>query len=270
VLAPALVVAYIIVLLVDKKWHWQAITVDFKPQTTFACIGLTMAILVLTAVATAVSTRLGQVMTIVVCAGVFVFGLLSNYLIGRHAFKNDEIGIIGGAESDDVARAGWDKPGDGYTITLRSPPTKPVRPGDSFYYSTSPSGFPMLTAAWPAFTGDPNKSEDLFGRDFPALVVTSANGTVLKVRKGGTLPLSYFRPPQKDDYVFLEPTKTNPFALAVWGIAPNMQCFWLLDAVSQNQQIPPAHMLKLAGYSLAQIVAFLSLGVVLFQRRDVG
>ena len=43
------------------------------------------AILVLAAVATAASTRLGQVMTIVVCAGVLFGSMLSNYFIGRHA-----------------------------------------------------------------------------------------------------------------------------------------------------------------------------------------
>ncbi|QYU67722.1 ABC transporter permease [Leptolyngbya sp. 15MV] len=81
---PLLLVAYVLVLLLNKQWEWQPITTDLKPQTLFACLGLTMAILALAALATAVSTRLGQVMTIIVCASVFLFGLLSNYLIGRH------------------------------------------------------------------------------------------------------------------------------------------------------------------------------------------
>src|SRR5439155_18935212 len=49
VLTPALVVAYVLVLLVGKKWEWQPILTDFKPQITFACTALAMAILVLTA-----------------------------------------------------------------------------------------------------------------------------------------------------------------------------------------------------------------------------
>ena len=44
-IAPAMVLAYIFVLLVGKKWEWQPITTDFKGQITFACIGLTLALL---------------------------------------------------------------------------------------------------------------------------------------------------------------------------------------------------------------------------------
>src|SRR5262245_33363650 len=65
ILAPAMVVAYAAVMLVGKKWHIQPPLHDFKPQITFACITLVAAVLVLTAVATAVSTRIGQVMTVV-------------------------------------------------------------------------------------------------------------------------------------------------------------------------------------------------------------
>jgi hypothetical protein len=271
VLAPAMVVAYVLVLLLNKKWQWQGPGVDFKPQITFACIGLTLAILVLASVATAVSTRLGQVMTIVVCAGVFVFGLMSNYLIGRHVFINTaSIGIISKVEFDDATRPGWDKPGDGATLVLHNPPTHPVKPGDSFYYSTSPAGFPMLNAAAPPFKGDPTKGEDLLGAPEPDLVVISSSGASIRVRKASQTPLSYDRPPLADDYAFLQPTHTNAAALVVWGVVPNLQSFWLLDAVSQNQRIPALHMVKLGGYALVQIAAFLALGVVLFQRRDVG
>jgi hypothetical protein len=270
VLSPALVLAYVMVLLINKKWEWQHIQDDFKPQITYACFALSLAILVLCAVATAVSTRLGQVMTIVVCAGVFLFGLLSNHLIGRHIFSNQQIGIVGEAKPDDPTRPGWNEPGDGYTITLQTPPTRPVHPGDSFYYSTSPNGFPLLTATWRPFQGDPSKVQDLMTAPEPALVVVSAGGTSIKVRKAGEGRLPHDRPPERDDYAFLEPTRANRGAMILWAVVPNMQSFWLLDAVSQNQKIPPAHMVKLAGYALAQITAFLALGVILFQRRDVG
>jgi ABC-type transport system involved in multi-copper enzyme maturation permease subunit len=270
VLTPALVAAYVLVLLVNKKWQWQHIQDDFKPQITFACMALTMGILVLAAVATAVSTRVGQVMTIVVCAGVFVFGLMSNYLIGRHVFNNQQIGIISSVKPLDPVHPGFDNPGDGYAVNLINPPSQPVHPGDSFYYSTSPAGFPLLTGRWPAFKGDAAKNSDLMGAAHPALIITAVNGSALTVRKAGEAALSYDRVPEKDDYVFLQPTRTNAAALVLWGVIPNMQDFWLLDAVSQNQRIPPEHMAKLAIYALAQITAFLGLGVVLFQRRDVG
>lgn len=270
ILAPAMVVAYFLVLLINKKWEVQDLHTDFKPQITFACTALVMALLVLSAVATAVSTRLGQVMTIVVCAGVFLFGLLSNYFIGRHVFDNEPIGIISNVTPDDPTEPGWNRPGDGYSINLKTPPSELLRAGDSFFYSTNPNGFPMLTQSWPPFKGDPSQGPDLLGAPHPALVIVSADGTSMRVRKAGQDPLRYERPPEVGDYAFIRPTRTNAAALVLWGVVPNMQYFWLLDAVSQNQKIPPEHMLKLAGYTLAQIAAFLSLGVVLFQQRDVG
>ena len=42
------------------------------------------AVLILTAFAVALATRFSQVMTLLLCAGVFMLGLLSDYYIGRH------------------------------------------------------------------------------------------------------------------------------------------------------------------------------------------
>jgi hypothetical protein len=51
---------------------------------------------------------------------------------------------------------------------------------------------------------------------------------------------------------------------------PNLQFFWLLDAVSQNQPVPLSHLVLVLMYAAVQIGAFLSLAVMLFQNRDVG
>ena len=271
VLMPGAVVAYVMVLLLSKKWGWQAPTIDLKPQIMFACYALTLALLVLTAVATAVSTRLGQVMTIVVCAGVFVFGLLANHLVGRHVFSNERVGVILTATPNDPTRPGWAQPGDGYTVTLQTPPSKPIRPGDTFYYSASPNGFPMAVASAPPFKGDPSRDTDLLGTSAaPAIVVVSSEGKTLHIRRAGSDALSYDRPPQVNDYVFLSPTHVNAAALGLWAVVPNLQYFWMVDAVSQNQPIPPRHLALLTAYALGQIATFLCLGVILFQKRDVG
>ncbi len=58
--------------------------------------------------------------------------------------------------------------------------------------------------------------------------------------------------------------------MTIWGIVPNMQSFWLLDAITQNQPIPATHVLRVIAYGAVQIVIFLSLAVLLFQGRDVG
>ena len=50
-----------------------------------ACLLITMALVVLAAIALAVSTRFGTVPTLTICFGLFVVGLMSDYLFGRAA-----------------------------------------------------------------------------------------------------------------------------------------------------------------------------------------
>jgi hypothetical protein len=53
-------------------------------------------------------------------------------------------------------------------------------------------------------------------------------------------------------------------------VVPNPQYFWLLDPISQGRRVPIEYVGLVGLYSLSQIGAFLSLAVVLFQRRDLG
>ena len=129
----------------------------------------------------------------------------------------------------------------------------------------------MSVAAMRPFKGSPAKDIDIIGHDAePGLVVDSSRIKTVHVRKTGQDPLPRARPPQRDDYVFLEPTRINPLAMVAWAAVPNMQYFWLVDAVSQNQPVPWTHLLLIAGYAVGQIGAFLCLGILLFQKRDVG
>jgi ABC-2 type transport system permease protein len=259
-LAPAMILAYFMVLLLSKKWHIQPLTTDFMPQITYASIAMIMALLVLTAVATAVSTRLGQVMTIVICGGIFLFGLLSNYLIGRHAFENTRVGIVTEAIPANFTHENWTEPGHTYTIKLLNSPSMPVGPGTPFYYSSSPSGFPL----------QPGNVRLAAEGEGGALVITSADGADLQVRRVGSRRLSIKEAPRSGDSIFIKPTRLRPAVLGLWSVVPNMHYFWLVDAVSQNQPIPPRHLVLVTAYAATQIAAFLALGVILFQKRDVG
>lgn len=98
-LLPLAVAAYLGVLLVGKDWQPQPIGTDFKPQIALTCVAIGTGLLVMTAVAVAASTRLGQVMTITVSLGIFLLGLLSNYFVGRHVFSNEQVGVVNSAES---------------------------------------------------------------------------------------------------------------------------------------------------------------------------
>ena len=56
---------------------------SFKGQLWLALAAITMAIMILTAIAIAASTRLGQVMTLCITLGVFLLGMLSDWVFGR-------------------------------------------------------------------------------------------------------------------------------------------------------------------------------------------
>jgi ABC-type transport system involved in multi-copper enzyme maturation permease subunit len=80
---PLVGLAYLFSLMFDAHFAPQPIGTSFKPQLWLGICGLTVAIVVLTAVAVAASARLSQVMTLCVTLGVFLLGLLSDWVIGR-------------------------------------------------------------------------------------------------------------------------------------------------------------------------------------------
>lgn len=271
VLAPLAALAYLLVLVIGKRWNLQPLHQDFKPQVVTACLVLSLAVLVLTAVATAVSTRLGQVMTIVVCAGVFVLGLLSNYLLGTRAFSNQAVGRVEHASSPVVTEAAFDTLGSTYSVTLMLAANSQLRPGMPFYYGPTPNGFPLAVPRFSPYTGDVGREDALFAQGTPpALVVTAVNGRTITVRNVGEEPVKVPRPPEKDDYVFPAATRINPVFLTLWGLTPNMHFFYLSDAVTQNRPVPASYLALVGAYGVVQIGAWLALGIVLFQKRDVG
>lgn len=268
---PLVLLAYVGVLLISAEWEVQPITTDLPVKIIIACSAMVLAILVLTAVATAASTRLGQVMTIVVCAGVFVGGLLSNYFLGRQAFSNEIVGIVDFAQPPEVGETNPSARGAFMEITLKEPPRIEISQGDPFYYGPNPNGVALVTGNFTPFAGDPTDTPSLFESSTPSgLLVQSASGKELLVQNIGGDPIELYREPQRDDFVFVTRTRVEPVAAMLWAIVPNMHYYWLLDAVTQNREVPASHLLKIAAYAVLQIAAFLALAVALFQRRDVG
>jgi hypothetical protein len=270
-MCPLMILAYLGVLLVSDKWELQSLAHDFKPQITLACISLLLAQLVITSIATAASARLGQVMTIVICAGLFVFGLLSNHFIGRRAFNNKFVARIQAVDFSPPSQSFLSQIGDTANVTLQYEPLQTLKVGMPFYFSPNPNGFPLTTFAFTPTTADYNDPANLTKYDLaPALVITSVQGRSLTVKHIGPDALLTRLPPQSNDFVFIRPTEVRYGAWAAWGIIPNVQYFWLVDAITQNQPVPGSHMALLLVYSITQIGAFLSLAVMLFQTREVG
>ncbi|MFZ4574829.1 MAG: ABC transporter permease [Phycisphaerales bacterium] len=272
ILLPTILLAYGLLLGTGKQWQFQPLAKDFHPQVMLACVCLGMAVLVLTAVAIAASTRLSQVMTITVCFGVFVIALMSNYLVGRHVFKATSIGAIAEIKADDPSKADLTELGCILSLRLEQPSKLVVKPGDALYFSPSPNGFPGLSkGSYADFTGPLDDANAAFGPDAAsALILIDGGGSQLKIRHQGQAPLPLTRTLEVGDYVFLDPVRVNIPAMAVWGVVPNLQYFWLLDPISQGRRVPVAYVGLVALYSLCQIGTFLSIAIALFQRRDLG
>lgn len=72
----------------NNKWQLQPFFANMDGQTVIACAVLLMGVLLLAAAALAVATRANFAIILVVCVVLFVLGLVSDYLFGRHAGSN--------------------------------------------------------------------------------------------------------------------------------------------------------------------------------------
>ncbi len=88
---PLLALAYVLALVFDAGFAPQAPSVAFEGDLWIAVLVLILGELVLTAIAVAASTRLGQVLTLLVTVGFFLLGLLSDWLFARRINAYSEI-----------------------------------------------------------------------------------------------------------------------------------------------------------------------------------
>lgn len=82
---PMLAIGYVLSLFFKPDFSGDVFMRALRVDIWTAILAMTMAILIITAVAVAASTRLGQVMTVAVTLGVFMLGMLSDWLFGRPA-----------------------------------------------------------------------------------------------------------------------------------------------------------------------------------------
>lgn len=89
--------------IVDDEWHINPAGSQFTAFDIYASILLWLALITLVALAVLFSTRFNVVVTLTCCVGVFLLGLISDWVFGRFAARNlsdpayeltDQIGII--------------------------------------------------------------------------------------------------------------------------------------------------------------------------------
>lgn len=79
---------WVLSLLIDRGWAFQHPLTDINPQLMVGLGMVLLALFVLTSIALLCSTRLGQLMTVLICTGVFLVGLVSEYFLGTLALEH--------------------------------------------------------------------------------------------------------------------------------------------------------------------------------------
>jgi ABC-2 type transport system permease protein len=72
------------------------------------------------------------------------------------------------------------------------------------------------------------------------------------------------------DYVFGRLADTHAWAQLGRFLVPNLQVFWISDAIYEGTAVPFKYLLITASYALCYAGAVLALAIALFQRRQVG
>src|SRR5262249_33619445 len=72
------------------------------------------------------------------------------------------------------------------------------------------------------------------------------------------------------DYLFGGHVSEGMHYQVLYDVVPNFQFFWVGDALTQNVIVPRDQVLHVAAYAGIYTLAILSLGVAMFQTREVG
>jgi hypothetical protein len=72
------------------------------------------------------------------------------------------------------------------------------------------------------------------------------------------------------DYAFGRFADTHLWAKIGRFLVPNLQIFWISDAIYEGSQVPVKYIVITASYALCYTTAILALAIALFQRRQVG
>ncbi len=72
------------------------------------------------------------------------------------------------------------------------------------------------------------------------------------------------------DYVFGRFADTHIWAKIGRFLVPNLQIFWISDAIYEGSAVPITYVFTTALYAICYIVAILSIAIALFQKREVG
>ena len=303
---PLAGLAYFFSLMFRHDFTFQPIGTAFKLQLWLGLGALLVAILVLTAIAIAASTRFGQVMTLCITVGFFFLGLLSDWTFGRPLAQMQQDWTQRIRTIDDAELKGM----------LGQRDIEQVRHWVlNLYAEHAQQKFSawhcaLLYELQTKWRDDLHKMTEAERQVFIATRETEAYDIAVaqlasELDQAGQLasgiewpiskqylvhelewPLTVQRTNGECEVISEKRTSVYPPLLsrvagahqrmlyALYRIAssvvPNFQVLWLSDAITQEHKIPMGYLATSTLYGGLHIIAFLSLATLMFQRREVG
>jgi ABC-2 type transport system permease protein len=305
VTTPLLVLAYVLSLMFGADFTPKPIADSIEPQLWLALFSLLVAVMVLTSVALAASTRLGQVLTLCITVAIFLAGLLSDWFIGRRLAAIDQTWNQRVVEADDRALQSLIDERTLETVRLWVKSVYDSRTNHILALGQCRTNAELFQHRNDAPDVSAAERQQYFD-SLRAYWNEQANVRFEAARKDAQEAVDRVRWPISKDSLVLEfdwplivhrtanecETISNrktfiypslPAMMATgserwayvgyriaYSIVPNFQVMWLSDALTQGHLIPAKHVVRTSIYGVLYIMASLSLAVFLFQRREVG
>jgi hypothetical protein len=283
-------IAFAIIYFVPVKDGGELKRVGYAWEMVPALILIVYSVWAMGTLATALSTRFGLASNFLICSVIFVVGLMSDYLVGRHVYEawQDAPPPQGRAtlwhsyysftptERSDVGK--WSQPEavKGFVVWSQGGSSDPLPAlGDK------PEEAWRDVSGWKRQLSDLTEPPRLMGLYDPS----TGTWTQVTVRREGAdarkdkksfishvFRRSTHRPrtPVGGTYQSPFPQTGSRLATIAYACIPNWQLFWMADALAAKKDIPGAY-LVLGGIYVLLVVGFFGLvAVVLFWNREVG
>lgn len=108
---------------------------------------------------------------------------------------------------------------------------------------------------------------------FASFVLTAlavALSTRLQLVPALTITFLFFVLGLMSDFLFLEASKGNFFVKIIYAAVPNLQYFWIADALVQNKPIHIGYIFAVMLYLSAMVTAILAFGAYLFEEKELA
>ncbi len=246
--------------------------------------------------ATALSTRFNLVSNLLICSVLFMVGLMSDYLLGRHTREPWSDTVPGGkaalwvsqyrfAPTEMGAVGKWERPekvdaGEAFVVW-----SDQESPGELSVMGAQPEKLWNDRAGWKNAAADLDGPArhlaiyDLESQTWDKRQILDEAATVPRSAKGlDAAFVSYVfrrsnnppRVPTGGTYVSPYPDGGSFLASTMYAFIPNWQLFWMADALAAKKAIPVSYVIYGGIYVVIMNVFFMLLAIALFWDREVG